>query len=110
MTVPLIARAEAYGPRTAVVDPDGSHSFDDLLRASSAVAARLLKGEHDLAEQRVAFLVPPGFAHVATQWGIWRAGGIAVPLAMSHPPAELAHVLDDCDATLVVAHPSCDER
>ena len=50
-------------------------------------------------------MVPPGFHHVAIQWGIWRAGGIAVPLAVSHPPAELEHVIRDCDAEIVLAHP-----
>ncbi len=110
MTIPLITRAEAFGARTALVDANGSYSYDDLLRASAAVAGRLLNGRSDLAEQRVAFLVPPGFPYVATQWGVWRAGGIAVPLAVSHPPAELAYVLDDSDAAHVVAHPASVER
>src|SRR5256885_13269922 len=39
----------------------------------------LLAGRDDLAEARVAFLAPPGFHHVAIQWGIWRASGIAIP-------------------------------
>jgi len=42
---------------------------------------------------------------VAIQWGIWRAGGIAVPLAVSHPPAELEYVIRDADAETVVVHP-----
>mgnify|MGYP001568350192 CR=1 FL=1 len=37
-------------------------------------------GAGDLAGQRVAFLVPSSFDYAAAQWGIWRAGGIAVPL------------------------------
>jgi len=41
---------------------------------------------------------------VAIQWGIWRAGGIAVPLAVSHPPAELEYVIRDADAETVVVH------
>jgi malonyl-CoA/methylmalonyl-CoA synthetase len=42
---------------------------------------------------------------VAIQWGVWRAGGIAVPLAVSHPPPELEYVIRDADAGLVVVHP-----
>ena len=64
----------------------------------------MLAGRDDLAEARVAFLTPPGFHYVATQWGIWRAGGIAVPLAVSHPPAELAYVIRDAEAEAVVVH------
>jgi len=41
---------------------------------------------------------------VTTQWGIWRAGGVAVPLAVSHPPAELEYVIQDAEASIVVAH------
>src|SRR6185503_2355074 len=65
--------------------------------------ARLLDGRSDLDEARVGFLVTPGFEYVAVQWGIWLAGGIAVPLPLSHPPAELAYLIQDSDASLVVA-------
>src|SRR5207237_366248 len=67
-------------------------------------AACLLAGRDDLAEARVAFLAPPGFHYVAIQWGIWRAGGIAIPLAVSHPPAELEYVIRDADAETVVVY------
>jgi len=39
------------------------------------------------------------------QWGVWRAGGVAVPLAVSHPPAELEYVIRDAEAETVVVHP-----
>ena len=42
---------------------------------------------------------------MAIQWGIWRAGGIAVPLAVSHPPPELEYTIRDSDASVVVVHP-----
>ncbi len=73
----------------AIVADDGMFSYADLDAASQRVAAALLDGRDDLGEGRVAFLVPPSFAYAAVQHGIWRAGGITVPLAMSHPPAEL---------------------
>jgi malonyl-CoA/methylmalonyl-CoA synthetase len=50
----------------------------------------------------VAFLVPPSFAYVVISRGIWLAGGVGVPLAVSHPPAELEHVIRDCGATTVI--------
>jgi len=110
MAITLIERAFGFSSRNAVVDEAGSYTFDDLLRASSAVATGLLHGGEDLRGSRIAFLVPPGFHYVTTQWGIWRAGGIAVPLAMSHPAGEIAHVLDDSDPIAVVAHPDVAER
>ena len=103
--LPIAARARAHAERTAVVAPEGTFTYAELLDASARVAAALLDGRGDLAEARVAFLAPPGWDYVAVQWGVWRAGGIAVPLAVSHPPAELEYVVQDADAGVVVAHP-----
>jgi len=36
---------------------------------------------------------------------IWRAGAVVTPAIFLLPRAELLHVLDDCDATLVIASP-----
>jgi malonyl-CoA/methylmalonyl-CoA synthetase len=105
MTSPLFERARAFGDRTAVVAPEGTFTYVELLAAAEAVAARLLGGGADLAGERVCFLTPPGWVYAAVQWGIWRAGGIAVPLAPSHPPAELAYVLADASPAAVLVHP-----
>ena len=110
MSITLVTRATAHSSRQAIVDADQAFSYDDVLQASAEMASGLLRGGRDLDEARVAFLVPPGFHYVATQWGIWRAGGIAVPLAISHPPGELAHVLDDAEPTIAVAHPDLEAR
>ncbi len=101
--IPLIARSEAHDGRRALIAPDGTWTYAELLTASARVASGLLAGAGDLAEARVAFLVAPSCAHVAVQWGIWRAGGIAVPLCTSHPAPELAYVLDDAEVAIVVA-------
>jgi malonyl-CoA/methylmalonyl-CoA synthetase len=106
----LVRRARAHGDRTAIRATEGSFTYDDLLSASEAVARTLLGERDDLGEDRVAFLVPPDFQYAAVQWGIWRAGGIAVPMAVSHPPRELKYVLEDADPVAVVAHPSMMER
>lgn len=101
---PIVARARAHAHRTAIVAPEGTYTYADLLDASGRVAAALLDGAADLDEARVAFLAPPGWEYAVVQWGIWRAGGIAVPLAVSHPPAELEYVVQDADAAIAVAH------
>jgi malonyl-CoA/methylmalonyl-CoA synthetase len=89
--------------RPAIVAVDGTYSYDDLDAASRRVAASLLGRDADLQQARVAFLVPPSFAYAAVQRGIWRAGGVAVPLATSHPPAELDYVIRDSGASIVMA-------
>jgi malonyl-CoA/methylmalonyl-CoA synthetase len=86
----------------AVVDAQGSFTYNDLLDASSRVAAALLSGRENLDEERVAFLVTPGFAWVAVQWGIWRAGGVVVPLPLNSPRSELEYFIDDSKASTLV--------
>ncbi|MFQ5691106.1 MAG: acyl-CoA synthetase [Gemmatimonadota bacterium] len=101
----LIARAGRHGGRIALVDAAGEHAYEEILGASEAVAYQLLEraGEPDLRESPVAFLAAPGLEYVAAQWGIWRAGGIAVPLCTFHPPPELAYVLKDTGARFALA-------
>ncbi|HEX9895016.1 MAG TPA: acyl-CoA synthetase [Gemmatimonadales bacterium] len=103
MSAAITDRARLHGDRTAIISPGGRFSYLDLDQASARAAAWLLAGGADLKEARVAFLVAPGFDHVVTQWAIWRAGGIAVPLALSHPPAELDYVIRDAEADIVIA-------
>ena len=89
-------------PRRAIIASDGAFTYDDLDDASRRVAGSLLADNEDLNQTRVAFLVRPSFAYAAVQRGIWRAGGVAVPLAVSHPPAELEYVIRDSSAAVVV--------
>jgi malonyl-CoA/methylmalonyl-CoA synthetase len=100
--IPLIANAQCFGPRTAVVDAQGVYTYDDLRDASSRVATALLAGRDDLQEERVGFLVTPGFPWVATQWGIWRAGGVAVPLPLNSTRPELEYLVDDTGASALL--------
>jgi malonyl-CoA/methylmalonyl-CoA synthetase len=88
--------------RVAIIAADGTFTYDQLDDASRRVAGALLADNADLNQTRVAFLVPPSFAYAAVQRGIWRAGGVAVPLAVSHPPAELEYVIRDSGASVVV--------
>jgi malonyl-CoA/methylmalonyl-CoA synthetase len=98
----FVSRARGHARRDAVVDAHRTYTYTDLLAASERVAGALLAGRPDLGEARVAFLTPADFSYVAVQWGAWRAGGIAVPLATSHPPAEWEYVLRDAGAEVLV--------
>ena len=108
--LPIVERAASHAGRTAIVAQDGRFTYQDLMAASHGVAAALLEAKADLDQARVAYLVPPSFLWVATQWGVWRAGGVAVPLAVSHPPPELEYALADSGAVAVVAYPELAER
>src|SRR5919112_604597 len=86
---------------TAVISDSQSYTYQQLLDASAAMAALLLNEATDLREARVAFMVTPGFDYVRVQWGIWRAGGIAVPLCLTYPPASLDYVITDTAAEII---------
>lgn len=101
----LLQHALQHEDRRALITTDGQFTYRDLLAASAQVAVHLLNGENDLCEARVALLMPSGFHYVATQWGIWRAGGVAVPLCVAHPQAEMAYVLEDSQAATLVITP-----
>jgi malonyl-CoA/methylmalonyl-CoA synthetase len=110
MSILLTEKAKQHGDATAIVAPEGTFSYRQLLEASAGVATFLLKGARDLEERPVTFLAPPGFHYVALQWGIWRAGGIAVPLSLSHPRPELEYVIEDTAPAAVIAHPDLAAR
>ncbi|RJX28079.1 MAG: long-chain fatty acid--CoA ligase [Desulfarculus sp.] len=108
--VELLARVQKHGARQAVVATEGVFTYAQLLQASGGVAAALLQGEKDLSERRVALLAPPGFRYAASLLGIWRAGGLAVPLAVSHPRPELEYVIDDSQASALLTTREFAER
>jgi malonyl-CoA/methylmalonyl-CoA synthetase len=85
-----------------VIDAPGVFTYNNLLNVSSRVATALLAGHDDLRQARVAFLLTPGFPWVATQWAIWRAGGVAVPLPLNSTRPELEYLIDDTGASTLV--------
>lgn len=101
----VVERAEAHGQRVAVRAAGKTFTYEQLLSASSLVAAELLAGRENLQEARVAIFVNPGFDFVASLWGIWRAGGIAVPLCLTHPAPALEYVLQDTRCELLICSP-----
>ena len=101
----LFEKAKTYPDRAAIITPVGIHTYGALLRASEGIASLLLGDASDLGEARIAFPANPDFDYVSTLWGIWRAGGIAVPLPREHPLAELHFALSDAEVTQIVATP-----
>ncbi len=109
MNLPLINRVLEHKDQIAIATNEGTYTYGDLLHTSSQIATNLLENAADLQEQRIAFLIPSGFEYVATLWGIWRAGGIAVPLCVSHPRPELEYVILNSGASTIVAHPNFEQ-
>ncbi|PHN01248.1 long-chain fatty acid--CoA ligase [Flavilitoribacter nigricans DSM 23189 = NBRC 102662] len=94
--------AAAYTDKTAILASGQQYTYEQLIRAARSFATQLLAGRNDLNESRVAYMVEPGFHYVRTQWAIWLAGGIAVPLCINHPPPALRYTLTDSQVDQVV--------
>ena len=104
----LLDRAISTPDRNAIISDGVTYTYRDLLTQSAGVSHALLAGRTDLREERIAFIVPPSFEYVTCQWGIWRAGGVAVPLCTAHPLPSLRYVLEDTMATVLLVHPDFD--
>lgn len=79
--------------KTALLTDAGSSTYAGLSKSIRHFAGGLLNDAGDLQEERIAFLLPAGFDYVYVLFGVWAAGGIAVPLNISSPPAELKYAL-----------------
>ena len=98
----LFNQAIQLPTKIAIKVKDKTYTYSELIQKAKSVAALLLKGNSDLNDARVAFMVNPGFDYVAVQWGIWMAGGIAVPLCITYPFPSLQYVIDDTQSELIV--------
>lgn len=99
----LIKNTRQTADKTAIIAGNRAYTYGELLDQSVRFAGCLLEGRPDLGEARVAFMADPGFDYVRIQWGIWLAGGIAVPLCTTHPLPALRYTLEDTGAEILVA-------
>jgi malonyl-CoA/methylmalonyl-CoA synthetase len=100
--LPFLTRALSHGCRPAFRTADGSHTYQQLLDRSAVTATELLAGADDLREARVALLVTPGFEYTSSQWAIWRAGGVKLPICLSATESEWEYALTDSRVAVVV--------
>ncbi|CAH3018945.1 unnamed protein product [Porites evermanni] len=100
----VFLKARDFRERIAIVDSNGQHSYDRLLQLSKSIGDGLMKKtrRRDLNGCCVAFLCPNDVSYVATQWAIWRNGGIAVPLCNSHPTSMYEYTIEDCNANILI--------
>jgi len=103
--IQLINQAMRFPGAIGIISGAHSYRISELFDCSVRMASFLLNGRADLQEDRVAFMVEPGFDYVKTQWGIWLAGGIATPLCISYPTASLKYIIEDAGAKIIVASP-----
>ncbi|CAL2245463.1 unnamed protein product [Prunus armeniaca] len=61
------------------------------------------RGQGHLGGARIGIVAKPSAEFVAGILGTWLSGGVAVPLALSYPEAELLHVMNDSDVSMILS-------
>lgn len=109
----MSANIADYLRATAHRDPDGAglivegvrHTWEELDRTVDAFAAALaLRGLHP--GERVALLLGNSYEFVIAYYGTARAGLVAVPMNPAYTSAEVAVLLADSGARLLLVQPS----
>ncbi|MEP0203345.1 MAG: acyl-CoA synthetase [Halioglobus sp.] len=106
----VVARAQNFGENTAIRWGDQAISYADILKQSSIIATRLLENCEDLSEEPILFLAPAGSTYIALLWGIWRAGGIAVPLNVHATLPEMQHCAETVGANVILVSDALEEQ
>ncbi len=91
------------GDATALLVGDEKISYAELRTDVDDFARHLLADKNDLAEERIALLLPAGCDYVTGLLGIWRAGGVAVPLSTAAAVKELEYALRTARVTRLVS-------
>ena len=93
---------EEQPDKIALVEGGRACTYSELDERITRLASGLLTGRSDLEEARVAFLMPAGVDYVTTLHGVWRAGGIAIPLNVASAESEWEHCLTSAGVAQVI--------
>ena len=107
MNLPLTlqAIAKVYADRPSISWDEGQLTYGAFEAQVQAIAGALRR-RHGLAPgDRVALAMENSPEYLPLLYGIWRAGLSAVPMNSKLHPKEIAWILADCGAGLVIASP-----
>tara|TARA_B100000287_G_scaffold1173_1_gene1174 strand:+ start:2093 stop:3565 length:1473 start_codon:yes stop_codon:yes gene_type:complete len=100
--IEILERTKEFKAETALVVEGKEITYSDLHLQSDLIASYLLNNKEDLYEEPIALLIEPDERYINALWGIWKAGGIAIPLSLSAKQDELEHFLSDTRAKRII--------
>lgn len=94
----------------AIITENGRFTYEDIQRASLSLA-RIIQSQigsryKSLVGERISILAPNDESFVVALQASWLLGAIAVPLCVSHPPAQLEYYVTDSASCLLLSHTS----
>ena len=99
----IFEQIDSYKERIAIESNNEQFTYGYLIERSNLIASFLLNNKQDLMEEKIGLLMNPNIDYICTLWGIWKAGGVAVPLSISAKKDELKHYISDCDIKLIIS-------
>lgn len=105
----LAGAARSYADRTAITDGDLSLSFAELHQHALRVAAGL-RAQGVKPGDTIGLHMPNSLWLIVAYYGALCAGAAVAPLNPAQPPLALGQQLTDCNASIVITHPSCAAR
>ncbi len=104
MTASPFPAFNSTSQKVALIEGSDSYTYGAVNERINRFATGLLGTASDLNEERIAFFIPASLDYVTVMHGVWRAGGIAVPLNVASAVAELKHYLSSASVTRMVAN------
>ena len=75
----IFKQIDSFKERIAIESNNKQFSYSYLIEQSDLIASSLLDDKPDLMEEKIGLLINPDIDYISSLWGIWKAGGIAVP-------------------------------
>ncbi|KAL3511772.1 hypothetical protein ACH5RR_024489 [Cinchona calisaya] len=107
------SKGSQMGLSIAIRSEQKSYTYLQLISSAWRISSLLcncdlktaddLKGNKHLGGTRIGIVAKPCAEFVAGILGTWLSGGVAVPLALSYPEAELVHVMNDSDISMILS-------
>jgi len=94
--------ADACPDKEAVIHDRSRYTYQDIEENANRIASWLLNSGLQPGE-RVALLLRNSIEYICAYYGILKTGGIVVPLNTGLDSRELAWMIDDCGATVIIS-------
>ncbi len=97
----ILGKAALHKDRQALIGTGQVYSYAQLVTNSYRIAGGLVA--HGIQPgDRIAILLAPSFEFIASLFGVWRAGAIAVPLSVYHPGTSQTDIFEDAEVSVIL--------
>jgi malonyl-CoA/methylmalonyl-CoA synthetase len=82
-------------------DKNGEYTTQQIYNATQFLLSEEFAGQ-SFKGKRICILCNPGLSYVSSMIAGWMSGAMVVPMCITHPQAELQHVLNDAQPSLII--------